>query len=156
VAECRFRVRKLSIYTCFIFKWWPGWTGSVRFSSIGFRLWKPKLNRTRFFLWFFNWLIRFFFYSVFSVFFSGFLGFSVFLLTSIYIYRNCLGIEHFPSLFTLNHNPFDITVYFYIAIFYYFFAISYFQVKLAVLVMKIFSICMLSRIESVEKLFNVK
>jgi len=23
-AECRFRVRKLSIYTCFIFKWWPG------------------------------------------------------------------------------------------------------------------------------------
>jgi hypothetical protein len=24
VAECRFRVRKLSIYTCFIFKWWPG------------------------------------------------------------------------------------------------------------------------------------
>jgi hypothetical protein len=22
-AECRFRVRKLSIYTCFIFKWWP-------------------------------------------------------------------------------------------------------------------------------------
>jgi hypothetical protein len=23
-AECRFRVRKLSIYTCFIFKWWLG------------------------------------------------------------------------------------------------------------------------------------
>jgi hypothetical protein len=23
-AECRFRVMKLSIYTCFIFKWWLG------------------------------------------------------------------------------------------------------------------------------------
>jgi hypothetical protein len=23
-AKCRFRVMKLSIYTCFIFKWWLG------------------------------------------------------------------------------------------------------------------------------------
>jgi hypothetical protein len=23
-AECRFRVKKLAIYTCFIFKWWLG------------------------------------------------------------------------------------------------------------------------------------
>jgi len=70
VAECRFRVRKLSIYTCFIFKWWSGWTGSVRFGSIGFRLWKLKLNRTGIFLWFFNRLIRFFqlFFFIFSVF----------------------------------------------------------------------------------------
>ena len=56
-----------------------------RFGSIGFRLWKPKPNRTRIFLWFFKRLICFFLGSVFSViFFPGFFGLfglSVFLLT---------------------------------------------------------------------------
>ena len=59
----------------FFFKCWHGWTGSVRFGWIGFRLWKPKPNRTGIFLWFFNRLIRFFFCSVFSVIFFRFFRF---------------------------------------------------------------------------------
>jgi hypothetical protein len=50
------------------FKCRNGWTGSVRFGSIGFRFWKPKPNRTGIFLWFFNRLIRFFFVWFFRLF----------------------------------------------------------------------------------------
>ena len=63
----------------FFFKCWHGWTGSVRFGWIGFRLWKPKPNRTGIFLWFFNRLIRFFFlFGFFGYFFPVFPVFSVY------------------------------------------------------------------------------
>jgi len=63
--ECReqslsFRVRKSILFIVVFFKYWSGWTGSVRFGSIGFRFWKLKPNRTGIFLWFFNRLIRLF------------------------------------------------------------------------------------------------
>jgi len=58
---------------------WLNRFGSVRFGSIGFRLWKPKPNRTGIFSNYSNWFNQFFFGSVFSVnFFSVFSVYSVF------------------------------------------------------------------------------
>ena len=54
----------------------------VRFGFFGFRLIKPKSNRTGRFFQNFNWFHQFFFtVRFFQLFFSGFLGFLVFLLT---------------------------------------------------------------------------
>jgi len=66
----------------FFFKCWHGWTGLVRFGSIGFRLWKPKPNWTGTFLLFFNRLIRFFFqFGFFGFFFQFFRFICFFFLT---------------------------------------------------------------------------
>ena len=76
--ECYYRSR-VTKKTCYLYIFFlmfdlvePVRFGSVRFSSIDFRLWKSKPNRIEFFLWFFNWLIRFFFYSVFYFWFFWF------------------------------------------------------------------------------------
>jgi len=54
--------------------------GSVRFDFFSFRLIKPKLNRTGWFIQNFNRFNRFFFtVQFFRLFFSGLIGFSVFL-----------------------------------------------------------------------------
>jgi hypothetical protein len=78
-GECRFRVRKHSIYTCFFLKWWPNWTGSVQSVSDFENRTEPKL-----FCDFLIGLFSFFQFGFFS-FFSGFFGLIsllVFLLTS--------------------------------------------------------------------------
>jgi len=85
-------------YLYFFFKCWLGWTSSIWFGSIGFRLWKP--NRTGTFLWFFHRLIRFFLGLVFSVIVFRFSRFNRFFCSLLVccVFRICdssYGLKYF-------------------------------------------------------------